>query len=105
MKTTMKQLAAGTFIAVLLMVGNVNAKNFKAANCEIAETTLQMENWMTNETIWNTNSINNAELTLETEPSMELENWMTNAETWNKDYNNDSELTVEPWMINGNFWK
>ena len=132
MKTTVKQIAAGTFIALLLMVGNVYATETKASSHEAIETTLQLENWMTNESIWNTNSINIAEFVQETETSMELENWMTNAETWNlnnsfvneaesglelenwmtndatwnKVYNDtETELTVEDWMINSNIWE
>ncbi len=133
MKTTVKQIASGTFIALLLMVGNVKATDLKASSLEgiAIETTLQMEKWMTNETIWNTNSVNIAEFVVETEPGLELENWMTNAEAWNANYsfveevetemelegwmtydkiwnavNNDKDsgLTVEAWMINENLW-
>lgn len=128
-KTTVKQIATGTFIALLLMVGNVEATESKASSLEsiVTETTLQMENWMTNENIWNRNSVNIAQFVVETEPSMELETWMTNAEAWNMtnsfveevetemeledwmtndetwntiNIDNDSVLTIEPWMIN-----
>ena len=132
MKTTIKQITTGTFIALLLMVGNVYATETKASSHEAIETTLQLENWMTNESIWNTNSINIAEFVVETETSMELENWMTNAESWNVnnsfvnevesgleledwmtndetwitvDNDTDTELTVEAWMINSNIWE
>jgi len=134
MKTTMKQLAAGTFIAFLLLVGNVNAKGteVKASSHESIETTLQLENWMINETIWNTNSAKVAEFVQETETNMELENWMTSEETWKLNNSfveetesgmeleswmtsegtwnlsnvyNDAELKVEKWMINNNVWK
>ncbi len=47
MKTIAKQIAAGTFIALLLMVGNVKATETKATT----ETTLQLEEWMTDEII------------------------------------------------------
>ena len=131
MKATVKQIAAGTFIALILMVGNVKAEGteIKASNSEIIETTLQLENWMTDETIWNTNSL---EFVQETEASLELENWMTNAESSNinsnliedaeteselEDWMTDDatwiaesitiepELTVEPWMLNNNIWE
>ena len=133
MKTTVKQLAAGTFIAFLLLVGSVNAKatEAKASSHESIETTLQVEKWMTDEIIWNTNSISITEVSQETETSLELENWMTSSETWNmntsfievseesleleswmtseetwnlNDMNNETELTVENWMINNNVW-
>jgi hypothetical protein len=134
MKTTMKQLAAGTFIALLLLVGNVKAEGTetKASSQESIETTLQLEKWMTDETIWNTNSFNISEFVQETETSMELENWMTSTETWNfnnnfveeteagmeleswmtsedtwnlSKINNETELTVENWMVDSNVWK
>jgi hypothetical protein len=133
MKTTVKQLAAGTFIALLLLVGNVNAKGTeaKASGHESIETALHLENWMINEVIWNTKVISIANVSQETETgleleswminsetwnlnsslievseeSMELENWMTSEEIWNVNYmNNETELTVENWMINNNVW-
>jgi len=133
MKTTMKQLAAGTFIALLLLVGNVKAEGteVKASSQESIETTLQLEKWMTDETLWNKNSMNILEFTQETETGMdletwminsatwnfnhnfveetetgmELENWMTSEETWNLSKNSETELTVENWMMNNNVWK
>ena len=135
MKTTVKQLAAGTLIALLLMVGNVNAEGTETkALIRETETTLQIEKWMTDETLWNTNSLNIATLSQETEATLELENWMTSTDTWNfSNYfaeeaeekmevecwmtcdeiwnttNNIEEtetaLTVENWMINDKAWK
>jgi len=110
MKTTMKQLAAGTFIAFLLLVGNVNAKGteVKASSHESIETALQLENWMTNETIWNTNSAKIAEFVQETETGMQLENWMTSEETWNLNNNfveeTESDLELESWMTSEETW-
>jgi len=131
MKTTMKQLAAGTFIALLLLVGNVSAKGTeaKASGRESSETILRVEKWMTDEFLWNTNSVNITEFALETETTMEIENWMINSEipnpgfgfaeeietgmqfenwmtsdaTWNVIYtDNDTALTVESWMTENN---
>ena len=135
MKTTMKQLAAGTFIALLLLVGNVNAEGTetRALIHKATETTLEVEEWMTNETIWNTNSFNFGEYLQETESNLTLENWMINEDIWNSSYvfaeeaesalelecwmtckkvwnnNNDveeteTELTVENWMISEMVW-
>jgi hypothetical protein len=133
MKTTVKQLAAGTFIALLLLVGNVKAEGTEAnaSSHESIETTLQLEKWMTDETIWNKNSIYMGEFVQEKETNMELENWMTSKETWNLnnnlveetenpmklegwmtseetwksvDMDFEKELTVENWMINNNSW-
>jgi len=111
MKTTMKQLAAGTFIAFLLLVGNVNAKGteVKASSHESIESALQLEKWMTDETIWNTNSFNNTEFVQETETSMELESWMTSNEVWNLNTNfveeTEAGLELENWMTCDKVWK
>ena len=130
MKTTMKQLAAGTIIALLLLVGNVNAKGTEttASRHENIESTLQLEKWMTNETIWNSNSAKVTAFTQETESNLELESWMTSTETWNRNYSFiqetesgmelenwmtankswnvklEAELTVENWMMNNTNW-
>ena len=110
MKTTMKQLAAGTFIALLLLVGNVRAEGteVKASGHESIETSLQLENWMTNEAFWNTNTANTAVFVQETESSLELENWMTNSETWNSAYNfveeSETGMSLESWMMNEKIW-
>lgn len=136
MKTTIKQITTGAFIAILLMVGNVKATELKALSGESIEieTTLQMENWMVNDLVWNSNSLNIAILVQEAEPSMELENWMTSTESWNlnngfveetemvlelegwmtndatwytfkNDNDNEPTLTVENWMVNDSIWE
>lgn len=109
MKTSMKQLAAGTFLALLLLVGNVNAKGTEvsAINRE-TETTLQVENWMIDESIWDETSFTNYEIAQETETGLELEDWMTSEETWksNNIFNVETEveLVVENWMTSDNIW-
>ena len=134
MKTTMKQLATATFIALILLVVNVKAEGTEriASINENIETTLQLENWMTDETLWHKNlSSHNRfheapensleienwmtnevtwsfELGLEevTEAGLELESWMTSEETWNKnELNNEAALTIESWMTDSNIWK
>jgi predicted transcriptional regulator len=134
MKTTVKQIATGTFIALLLLAVNVKAEGTEktASINESIETTLILENWMTDETIWGTSFINIGEFYQETETGMELEIWMTNSETWNTTIsciqepetmleleswmfgseigieNNlveDEILTIESWMIDSNLWK
>jgi hypothetical protein len=110
MKTTVKQLTAGTFIAFLLLVGNVNAKGTeaKASSHESIETTLQLEKWMTNEVIWNSNSFSFSEINQETEASLGLENWMTSDETWNLNNNfveeTEAGLEIENWMTSEETW-
>jgi hypothetical protein len=110
MKTTMKQLTAVTFIASLLLVGNVNAKGTeaKASSHESIETTLQIEKWMTNEVIWNSASVSFSAINQETETSLDLENWMTSAESWNLNNNfveeTEAGLEIETWMTSENRW-
>ena len=131
MKTTVKQLATGTFIALLLLVLNAKAegteaKALKAVNIETTlllenwmmdeklwnsantfefiqetETDIIIENWMTNELVWDTNNA----FVEETEAEMELESWMTYEKTWNsKDIAIETELSLENWMIDSEVW-
>jgi hypothetical protein len=108
MKTTLKQITAGTFIALLFLVGNAKATEIKATSLKAVETTLQLENWMTDEVIWNTTTFNITDFTQETEANLELENWMTNAELWNINTNfveeTESGLELEDWMTNEETW-
>jgi hypothetical protein len=130
----MKQLATATFIALLLLVVNVKAEGTEriASINENIETTLQLENWMTDETIWHKNLCSHnrfheatenslevenwmtnevtwsSELGLEevTEAGLELESWMTSEETWNKnELCYEAALTLESWMTENNIWK
>ena len=134
MKTLVQQIAAGTFIALILLVGNVKAEGTetKASRQINIESTLQLENWMTDESVWNTNSLDMNDFIQETESVLELESWMTSRKTWNSknhffnvsefameledwmineeawNTNNniiDQELEVEAWMINENYWR
>ncbi len=110
MKTTVKQIATGTFIALILLVVNVKAEGTEKTFSiyESIETTIQLENWMTDETIWGTNFNNIEEFYQETETGIELENWMTNSETWNLDFNyfeeKETGLELESWMTNAETW-
>lgn len=108
MKTTMKQLATGTFIALLLFVGNANAKETRASGHESFETTLQVEKWMTDEFIWNTDLISFIEIGQETEANLEIENWMTSLETWNFETGifeeTDENMELESWMTSEETW-
>ncbi|MBN1987436.1 MAG: hypothetical protein JW761_14085, partial [Prolixibacteraceae bacterium] len=111
MKTTVHQIAASTFIALLLMVINVKAEGTetKASSHATIEATLQLENWMTDETIWNSNWINKTEFFQETEATLVLEDWMTNTQSWNLNAGFAEEietgLELENWMINEGIWQ
>ena len=109
MKTLGKQLAAGTFLAILLMVGNINAKGGEVKSLTpIAETTLNVENWMIDETVWEIEPFISTEILDEVESDLELEYWMTSEETWNLTDNiideTETELKVEDWMFSESIW-
>jgi len=49
------------------------------------EAPMELENWMTNESLFNATT---SEFAIETEPKLELENWMVNDDVFNADANN-----------------
>ena len=107
MKTIVKQLATATIITLLLIVMNVKAEGSekRCSKFRNMETTLQLENWMTDETIWNVNSVNIEEFVQETETGLELEDWMINETTWNtKDIKNESGLQIDSLRTAENIW-
>jgi hypothetical protein len=110
MKTTFKQLAAGTFIALLFLAGNVKAgeTEVKASGQEMTETLLQLENWMIDETIWEINSFYTSDFAEETETELELESWMTSESMWDINMHftteAETELELESWMTNEEIW-
>ncbi len=111
MKTTMKQLTAGTILALLLMAVNVHAEGketAKASSLEATETTLDLENWMIDDNIWNGTSSFNFENA--TDETLNLEDWMISDATWANTQNievkteKDSELKIESWMTDTTVW-
>lgn len=109
MKTTMKQFTAIAFIAFLLVIGNVNAKGTETKTLlkESIETKLELEGWMTDESVWNANQESFIEFTEELEPEMQFESWMIDNENWgieNKVEKTDEKLTIENWMLSENVW-
>ena len=110
MKTTVKQIAATTLVALLFMAINVKAEGTETKTSSQAniETTLELENWMTDETVWNSNFVNNTEFVLETELELTLEDWMTSAESWDLGLDFaveiESGLALEDWMTDSESW-
>lgn len=109
MKTTIKQLAAVTLVALLLLGGNGYAKGTQAkASSQETETALQLEKWMIDESVWNSKSSLIIEIAQETETGLSLENWMIKAEAWNlkSDFTEEteSELQIENWMTSQETW-
>ena len=133
MKTTVKQITAGAFLTILLLIGNTNVKGSETESLnQTIETALNVENWMINETVWDTKSFTNYEIDLaaeasienenlmtsentmslsnyfvvENEAGLELENWMTCEKVWNSEETEvETELTIESWMVNTKVWK
>ncbi len=114
MKTTMKQLAAGTILALLLMAVNVHAEGRENTNAssletiEATETTMQLENWMIDNYFWSGSSAINSEEAID--ESLNLENWMISDVNWmnpqemNVKIEKDSELEIENWMTDTTVW-
>ncbi len=108
MKTRISQLVAITLFSLILLVGNVNAKGTEshASSHENIEATLELEDWMTNDNIWDINNASAFENV--NEESLKLESWMVNDETWKLGNTFETEkektLAIEPWMTNENIW-
>ncbi len=104
MKTTLKQLAAGTIIAILLMAGNVQAEGTETkTTSQAVETTLQLEKWMTSENLINTNLSLITETEQESETELDIEGWMTSPDSWILNNSiveeKESEMVLENWMV------
>ena len=111
---------------------NANGTELKALSLKTIETSIQLENWMTDEIIWNTNSFITVEFAMETDSESEIESWMTDMDTWEfnhsivpladsqlesenqmtsddilniKENAIEEELTLENWMVDDEVWK
>ena len=108
MKTTIRQIAAGSMMTLLFMVGNVKATETENTSLKAIETSLQLESWMVMEVNWNTN-FDLAAYDQETESNLELEDWMIRNNRWNMTANMmeelDASLELEPWMTHVEIWK
>lgn len=110
MKTRISQITAIALFALIILVGNVNAKGTElvASNHENIEIALELENWMTNANFWDTED--NMVIETANEATLELESWMTNKNIWELENQIKLEteteqiLTFEPWMTNKNTW-
>ena len=109
MKTSVKQLAAGTILAILITFGNTNAKATEVKSLTpVTETIFDIENWMIDETVWEIKPFISTEIIDEVETGLELEYWMTSETTWNLTENiieeTETQLTVEDWMVSDDIW-
>jgi hypothetical protein len=113
MKTRLTQIILATFLIVILIGGNVNAKGTEltiASSLEnIVEPELTVENWMVNENNWNTFN-NTYILTDYSEARLEVEEWMLDQSNWiNESFQYsiaeaENALTIEDWMVNEVYW-
>jgi len=111
MKTTMKRIAAITFLALFILVGNVYAKGVgKSALSLENENALVLEDWMLNEDVWCCGYY--SFLTDATDETLAVENWMTDEFIWEDEtiaYNmaeeKEDNLVVENWMTDAYKWK
>jgi hypothetical protein len=109
MKTNMKKLTWLAFISFIIFTGNVNAteRERKALIHESIEAELKIEDWMTNESVWERPQVKKIEFAQEQEPGLKLENWMIDETLWEPAVliqEKEEVLIVESWMSNENFW-
>ena len=107
----MKTIRNILFIAILAFTlsNNVNAKetelNVASSHENTEETTLDLENWMLEESFWNISETEN--LNMETEEVLKLESWMLDDSNWKVEeevyVEEEKELDFESWMFNVNY--
>jgi hypothetical protein len=122
MKTRISKIATVTLFSLTMLVGNVYADKTEASalSNENIERTLEIENWMVNERVWNANNLAATEiettLEVETEEALKVDNWMINNEIFNMgsafiteyasvlEVGTEEAMAIEDWMIsNQNF--
>jgi hypothetical protein len=106
MKARLNQIILATFLVVILVSGNVNATGKKVivvSDLEnIAETKLELENWMTDEAYW-------MPAYYEKEEMLVVEAWMLDEKKWKVPVcvlvsETDQSLIFENWMVNKMYW-
>ncbi len=110
MKIRMNYLAAIAIFAIIIFAGNVNAHENKAKASDhetLTETSLQIENWMTDEHVWNVQAAPG--IAREAEAELNVESWMTDLKAWEPvclaATGADGQLILEDWMMNHTYWK
>jgi len=128
MKTRIIQITTTILFALVIVVGNVYADDTKTGALinESNEYNLEIENWMINDSVWDTNNfrvlnmetvfIAQLETALETEPekALEVESWMTNNTFTVPEFTTnfqvllktqvEANLELENWMTNESIW-
>lgn len=92
MKTQILTLAVILIMSLNLSANNnVNPDHITPNVIEVTsekEEALNIEEWMTNDALWNHNN------------SLSIEAWMTDDNLWN----HDNSLAIEEWMTNDKLW-
>lgn len=114
MKARLTQIILATFLIVILIGGNVNAKGTELTIVSglenIVESELKVEDWMVNENNWNTINSDTYIFTEYSEESLKVECWMLDQSNWvndNFDYSiaeAENMLMLEDWMVNEIYW-
>ena len=110
MKTLIKQLSAAIILSAFVFgYSNANATELVNPANDYAESSLYMEDWMMDETLWNNTSFMLEILVTETESALEIENWMIsdNFTTPGMVHEVEAEqkLSLENWMIDSEIWR
>ncbi len=100
MKTRNNLFKTAAIFAFILFAGNVFASELKSiasSHENIAEATLEVENWMTSNIVWEVEGVKM--IAQETDAELSLESWMTNDETWETGYlevvDRETEIILE----------
>jgi hypothetical protein len=109
MKTKVNQMVLTAIFAFIIISGNVNATEKEAIVVSgleiIAETKLELENWMVNDTYWVRSATEHV-----LEENLILEAWMIDEDNWNVPATEqilveaEKQLMLENWMTSNSFW-
>lgn len=85
--------------------GLTEASSYEAYEEQETEATLDLEDWMTNESFFTVNTMET-----ETENALELEDWMVNENYFNQavfqnEAETESALELEDWMVNDTYFQ
>ena len=110
MKTLIKQLSAALILSAFVFgYSNANATGLETPANEYAEASLYLEDWMIDETIWNSTSVILSNFVTETESALEIENWMISDNFSTvvlvQEIEVEQKLSLENWMIDSEVWK
>ena len=111
LRNTAKILALG-----LIALININAKTETSLFYQEKETDLEIENWMTDDSLWSNNIAETtvAIFNVEEESDLDIEEWMTDESLWSNgvtettaaifNVEEESDLDIENWMTNDYYW-